>query len=193
MAWTCWLLHCHEYLLILKRKYQNPYFVRILVFSSINRSDVIRTRDLYVPNVALYQAEPHSANIDRTLKWTSIRRPCQGTTEKGFEPLLTESESAVLPLHHSAMFLANMYYYNNFFKKIKTFFTFFSFFSLFEMSRKSWTIIIEIMHKLYMWNLCIISTIIISPYCNIIYSLLPFNYLIPAPDQCLNVWLARQL
>ena len=24
-----------------------------------NRSDVIRTRDLYVPNVALYQAEPH--------------------------------------------------------------------------------------------------------------------------------------
>ena len=25
-----------------------------------NRSDVIRTRDLYVPNVALYQAEPHS-------------------------------------------------------------------------------------------------------------------------------------
>ena len=27
---------------------------------SKNRSDVIRTRDLYVPNVALYQAEPHS-------------------------------------------------------------------------------------------------------------------------------------
>ena len=24
-----------------------------------NRGDVIRTRDLYVPNVALYQAEPH--------------------------------------------------------------------------------------------------------------------------------------
>ena len=28
----------------------------ILLF---NRGDVIRTRDLYVPNVALYQAEPH--------------------------------------------------------------------------------------------------------------------------------------
>ena len=28
-----------------------------------NRSDVIRTRDLYVPNVALYQAEPHSDDM----------------------------------------------------------------------------------------------------------------------------------
>lgn len=26
---------------------------------SSNRGDVIRTRGLYVPNVALYQAEPH--------------------------------------------------------------------------------------------------------------------------------------
>lgn len=26
-----------------------------------NRGDVIRTRGLYVPNVALYQAEPHPA------------------------------------------------------------------------------------------------------------------------------------
>ena len=34
---------------------------RIPAFSTSNRSDVIRTRDLYVPNVALYQAEPHSA------------------------------------------------------------------------------------------------------------------------------------
>ena len=25
----------------------------------LNRGDVIRTRDFYVPNVALYQAEPH--------------------------------------------------------------------------------------------------------------------------------------
>ena len=45
---------------------------------------MIRTRDLYVPNVALYQAEPHSGK--------------KGTTEKGLEPLLTESESAVLPI-----------------------------------------------------------------------------------------------
>ena len=29
-------------------------------FSSPNRSDKIRTCDLYVPNVALYQTEPHS-------------------------------------------------------------------------------------------------------------------------------------
>lgn len=27
-----------------------------------NRGDVIRTRDFYVPNVALYQTEPHPAN-----------------------------------------------------------------------------------------------------------------------------------
>ena len=63
-----------------------------------SRRDRIRTCGLYVPNVALYQAEPHSDKISRTLKCTSIRRPCQGTTEKGLEPLLTESESAVLPI-----------------------------------------------------------------------------------------------
>lgn len=34
-----------------------------LRFFSKNRSDVIRTRDLYVPNVALYQTEPHSDKI----------------------------------------------------------------------------------------------------------------------------------
>ena len=28
--------------------------------SSFNRRDWIRTSDLYVPNVALYQAEPHA-------------------------------------------------------------------------------------------------------------------------------------
>ena len=85
-------------------KNRKATFYVTLRFFSKSRSDVIRTRDLYVPNVALYQAEPHSDKISRTLKCTSIRRPCQGTTEKGFEPLLTESESAVLPLHHSAMF-----------------------------------------------------------------------------------------
>ena len=59
--------------------------------STKNRSDVIRTRDLYVPNVALYQAEPHSDALK--------------TTDRGLEPLLTESESAVLPLHQSALSL----------------------------------------------------------------------------------------
>ena len=32
--------------------------------SLCNRGDVIRTRGLYVPNVALYQAEPHPAITD---------------------------------------------------------------------------------------------------------------------------------
>ena len=54
------------------------------------RGDWIRTSGLYVPNVALYQAEPH---LDMA-------------AEEGFEPSQTESESVVLPLHNSASFLA---------------------------------------------------------------------------------------
>ncbi len=45
-----------------KEKDRNPQFLRVPVLVN-NRSDVIRTRDLYVPNVALYQAEPHSEII----------------------------------------------------------------------------------------------------------------------------------
>ena len=51
------------------------------------RGDWIRTSGLYVPNVALYQTEPH----------------LEMAAEEGFEPSQTESESAVLPLHNSAM------------------------------------------------------------------------------------------
>ena len=51
------------------------------------RGDWIRTSGLYVPNVALYQAEPHLVMA----------------AEEGFEPSQTESESAVLPLHNSAI------------------------------------------------------------------------------------------
>ena len=45
---------------ILKNRKATLYVT--LRFFSKSRSDVIRTRDLYVPNVALYQAEPHSDN-----------------------------------------------------------------------------------------------------------------------------------
>ena len=41
-------------------KNRKATFYVTLRFFSKSRSDVIRTRDLYVPNVALYQAEPHS-------------------------------------------------------------------------------------------------------------------------------------
>ena len=51
------------------------------------RGDWIRTSGLYVPNVALYQTEPH----------------LEMAAEEGFEPSQTESESAVLPLHNSAI------------------------------------------------------------------------------------------
>ena len=50
------------------------------------RGDWIRTSGLYVPNVALYQTEPH----------------LEMAAEEGFEPSQTESESAVLPLHNPA-------------------------------------------------------------------------------------------
>ena len=40
-------------------KNRKATFYVTLRFFSKSRSDVIRTRDLYVPNVALYQAEPH--------------------------------------------------------------------------------------------------------------------------------------
>ena len=59
------------------------------------RGDWIRTSGLYVPNVALYQAEPHldgNGSGQRSL-----------AAEEGFEPSQTESESVVLPLHNSAI------------------------------------------------------------------------------------------
>ena len=61
------------------------------------RGDEIRTHDLYVPNVALYQTEPHLEN-DTPACSRGIM-----AAELGFEPRQTESESAVLPLHNSAM------------------------------------------------------------------------------------------
>ena len=44
-------------------KNRKATFYVTLRFFSKSRSDVIRTRDLYVPNVALYQAEPHSDKL----------------------------------------------------------------------------------------------------------------------------------
>lgn len=78
-------------------KNRKATFYVTLRFFSKSRSDVIRTRDLYVPNVALYQTEPHLDNTAPKI------RSCLAAVP-GFEPRRTESESAVLPLHHSAMF-----------------------------------------------------------------------------------------
>ena len=39
------------------QKIKGPITLEPLIL--LHRGDVIRTRDLYVPNVALYQAEPH--------------------------------------------------------------------------------------------------------------------------------------
>lgn len=49
------------------KKDRNPNIHKDSGFSNKNRSDRIRTCDLYVPNVALYQAEPHSDKIGNLL------------------------------------------------------------------------------------------------------------------------------
>ena len=46
-----------EQMLELNQKIKGPKFLEPLILR--HRGDVILTRDLYVPNVALYQTEPH--------------------------------------------------------------------------------------------------------------------------------------
>ena len=107
-------------------KNRKATFYVTLRFFSKSRSDVIRTRDLYVPNVALYQAEPHSDKIGNL----RFRFPA---TEKGLEPLLTESESAVLPItpfRITSCFVSvrrNIVIISTCIKKVNTFFIFFVF------------------------------------------------------------------
>ena len=60
------------------------------------RGDGIRTHELCVPNAALYQTEPHLEKIAPPLNGAMAAVP-------GFEPRQTESESAVLPLHNTAI------------------------------------------------------------------------------------------
>ncbi len=95
------------------RKATKPVITSFVASPKQNRGDWIRTSDLYVPNVALYQPEPHPEVKNRMLRFRSIRRPCQGTTDRGLEPLLTESESAVLPITPIRIMLSSdMCYYN---------------------------------------------------------------------------------
>lgn len=42
------------------KKERNPLKFQGVPLFFLYRNDVIRTRDLFVPNEALYQAEPHS-------------------------------------------------------------------------------------------------------------------------------------
>ena len=46
-----------------QKRDRNPAVYRDSGLATQNRSDRIRTCGLYVPNVALYQAEPHSDKI----------------------------------------------------------------------------------------------------------------------------------
>ena len=56
-----------DYAEVVIKKESAETLVKSRTLAPSNRSDVIRTRDLYVPNVALYQAEPHSAIITKFL------------------------------------------------------------------------------------------------------------------------------
>ena len=87
-----------------------------------NRSDVIRTRDLYVPNVALYQAEPHSVfiNYGKGIRTPTNRvRVCCATI------------TPFRIIWYFFVFPANKYYYTCISKNCKHFFNFFLFFCFF--------------------------------------------------------------
>ncbi len=77
------------------------------LYHQFGRGDWIRTSGLYVPNVALYQAEPHLEKCGPNIGAMAA--------EEGFEPSQTESESVVLPLHNSASYISNSknYYTKN--------------------------------------------------------------------------------
>ena len=97
-------------------KNRKATFYVTLRFFSKSRSDVIRTRDLYVPNVALYQAEPHSVfcNYGKGIRTPTNRvRVCCAT---------------ITPFRNVLCSLANKYYYTYISKNCKHFFKFFLFF-----------------------------------------------------------------
>ena len=100
-------------------KNRKATFYVTLRFFSKSRSDVIRTRDLYVPNVALYQAEPHSVfcNYGKGIRTPTNRvRVCCAT---------------ITPFRNVLCSLANKYYYTYISKNCKHFFNFFLFFCFF--------------------------------------------------------------
>ena len=100
-------------------KNRKATFYVTLRFFSKSRSDVIRTRDLYVPNVALYQAEPHSVfcNYGKGIRTPTNRvRVCCAT---------------ITPFRNVLCSLANKYYYTYISKNCKHFFKFFLFFCCF--------------------------------------------------------------
>ena len=100
-------------------KNRKATFYVTLRFFSKSRSDVIRTRDLYVPNVALYQAEPHSVfcNYGKGIRTPTNRvRVCCAT---------------ITPFRNVLCSLTNKYYYTYISKNCKHFFKFFLFFCFF--------------------------------------------------------------
>ena len=100
-------------------KNRKATFYVTLRFFSKSRSDVIRTRDLYVPNVALYQAESHSVfcNYGKGIRTPTNRvRVCCAT---------------ITPFRNVLCSLANKYYYTYISKNCKHFFKFFLFFCFF--------------------------------------------------------------
>ena len=97
-------------------KNRKATFYVTLRFFSKSRSDVIRTRDLYVPNVALYQAEPHSVFCNYG---------------KGIRTPTNRVRVCCTPFRNVLCSLANKYYYTYISKNCKHFFKFFLFFCFF--------------------------------------------------------------
>ena len=99
-------------------KNRKATFYVTLRFFSKSRSDVIRTRDLYVPNVALYQAEPHSVfcNYGKGIRTPTNRvRVCC---------------AAITPIRITSCFVSvrrNIVIISTCIKKVNTFFIFFVF------------------------------------------------------------------
>ena len=102
---------------ILKNRKATLYVT--LRFFSKSRSDVIRTRDLYVPNVALYQAEPHSVfcNYGKGIRTPTNRVRVRCAT--------------ITPFRNVLCSLAHKYYYTYISKNCKHFFKFFLFLCFF--------------------------------------------------------------
>ena len=95
-----------RYLLDLRRRSYRKIFYTFFLsgkqkrlkknFSLLSRSDKIRTCDLYVPNVALYQTEPHSDKIGNLLFANSQLR------KRDLNPYYQSQSLLCCQLHHSA-------------------------------------------------------------------------------------------
>ena len=127
---------------------------------------MIRTRDLYVPNVALYQAEPHSVfcNYGKGIRTPTNRvRVCCAT---------------ITPFRNVLCSLANKYYYTYISKNCKHFFKFFLFLKI------STFFSTKIQYRYFAQNRCVFFVEFVSFLFPIISSFFCDSILIRPPGSC---------